>query len=64
MRMGRKTGGTKASTSGQLQRDAGKHSVPGFLEKSSVPTAQAGSYANWDKRTGASEKGRTITLPK
>jgi len=55
--------GNKAGGASELPKDAGKHFVPGFLSRTSVPTAQGRTGYTEEKRLGPGGKGRKITLP-
>ena len=57
------TRGKGTSGKGALGKDPYGRSVPGFLADTPVPTAEARSYANWNKRVGPSKSSRPISLP-
>lgn len=47
----------------KLSKDPGCRSVPGFLERSNVPRADARSYAQWNKKDGPDARSTEISLP-
>ena len=47
----------------KLGRDDFGRSVPGFLGRSNVPTAEARSYGSWNRKVGPDGKSTPISLP-
>lgn len=58
------TRGKGTSGKGSLGKDPYGRSVPGFTERTGVPTAEARTYANWNERMGPSKSSTPISLPK
>ncbi len=53
--------GTKSAP--KLGRDEYGRSVPGFLGRGNAPTAEARSYASWNRKTGPDGSSTPISLP-
>ena len=55
--------GKEGKYGGHLGKNAYGRSVPGFLERGSVPKAEARSYASWNQKKGPDSKSTVISLP-
>ena len=53
----------KVDKTKQLNKDPGQREVPGFTKRSNVPTAQARSYASWNRKIGPDGRSTPIPLP-